>query len=70
MKKSNISIKTDKKIPLDKYAGERVAFADGKVVAHGGTLRRLMEKVKKLKRIKRKPSVLLVPRKREGPYIL
>ena len=71
MVKSNISIKTDRKtIALDRYAGEWVAFANGKVVAHHkGALKRLMEKLKKLKRVK-KPSVLLVPKKKEGPYII
>jgi len=71
MKESGISIKADRKtIPLDKYAGEWVAFADGKVVAHHkGALKKLMEKLKKLKRVK-KPSVLLVPKKKEGPYII
>jgi hypothetical protein len=69
MKKSKISIKANKAIPLGKYAGKWVAFVDGKIVAHGGTLKRLMEKVKKLRRVK-KPSVLLVPKKSEEPYIL
>ena len=68
MRKPSISIKADKKtIPLDKYAGERVTLADGKIVAHHkGKLRKLMEKLKKLKRPK-KLSVLLVPKKKEGP---
>jgi hypothetical protein len=39
------------------------------VVHHRGTLRRLMEKLKSLKR-RKEPSVLLVPRKKEGPYII
>jgi len=62
MQKPNISIKADRKtIPLDKYAGEWVAFADGKVVAHHkGALKSLMEKLKRLKRVKIL-SVLLVP---------
>lgn len=69
MKKPKISIKADKKVtPLDKYAGEWVGFVDGKVVAHGGTLKKLMEKIKRLKP-KKKPSVLLVPEESEGPYI-
>lgn len=71
MQKPNISIKTDRNtIQLDEYAGEWVALANGKVVDHHkGTLKRLMEKLKKLKRVK-KPSVLLVPKKKEGPYII
>ena len=64
-----ISIETDNgPVPLDRYAGEWVAFARGKIVAHGGSLTRLMEKVRGLKKVT-KPSVLLVPRKREGPYV-
>jgi len=71
MQRPNISIKADKKIiPFDKYAGEWVAFADGKVVAHHkGKLTKLMEKLKKLKKLK-KPSVFLVPKRKEGPYII
>jgi hypothetical protein len=67
MKRAEILIKDNKKtIALDRYAGEWVAFADGKVVAHQSTLKRLMEKVKALRK---KPSVLLVPKKKEGPYV-
>jgi len=67
MKKSELLIKENRKtICLDKYAGDWVAFANGKVVAHQGTLNKLMKRVQKLKR---KPSVFLVPRKKEGPYV-
>jgi len=67
MKRAEISIKENNKtIALDRYEGEWVAFADGKVVAHQSTLKRLMEKVKTLRK---KPSVLLVPKKKEGPYV-
>jgi hypothetical protein len=67
MKKPELLIKENKKaICLDEYAGEWVAFADGKVVAHQGTLDKLMKKVE---RLKRKPSVFLVPKKKEGPYV-
>lgn len=67
MQKPNILLKANRKTtPLDKYAGEWVTFADGKIIAHHkGTLKRLMEKLKKLKGVKR-PSVLLVPKKKEG----
>ncbi len=69
MKTSKTLIKTEKSaVSLDRYAGQWVAFADGEVVAHGGSLRRLMEKVKSLKRVRR-PSVLLVPKRSEGPYV-
>jgi hypothetical protein len=67
MEKQKISIEQDNKsIPLDKYAGEWVAFLNGKVVAHQSTLQRLMKKVGKLKK---KLAVFLVPKKREWPYI-
>lgn len=70
MRKTKISIKTDTKLKaLDKYAGKWVAFWDGKVVAHKRNLKRLMREVKKLKGVK-KPSVLLVPKKDEGPYVI
>jgi len=67
MKRVEISIKENKKtIALDRYEGEWVAFADGRIVAHQTTLKRLMEKVKP---IKKKPSVLLVPKKKEEPFV-
>ena len=70
MSKSRILIKANNTTTsLDRYAGQWVAFADGKVVAHEGTLKRLMKKIKKLKENK-KPSVLLVPEKNEGPYVI
>ena len=67
MKKPELLIKENKKtICLDKYAGHWVAFANGKVIAHQGTLKKLMKQVEKLKK---KPPVFLVPRKNEGPYV-
>jgi len=71
MKRPHISINANRKTtPLDRYAGQWVAFADGKVVAHQGSLKRLMKKVKKLKGGPKKSSVLLVPRKTEGPHLI
>jgi len=71
MKSSYISIKANKKTTsLDKYAGEWVAFADEKIVAHEGSLKRLMKKVKKLKGVRKKSSVLLVPAAREEPHLI
>jgi len=69
MQRQRTFVKGRKTVPLDRYAGEWVAFVGGKVVAHQGSLRRLMKKVKKLKRLRAKPSVLLVPKKNEGPYV-
>lgn len=67
MRTAKLSMKENKKtIPLDRYAGEWVAFANGKVVAHQGTLKKLMKKVE---RLKKRPSVFLVPRKSEAPYV-
>lgn len=54
---------------LNRYAGKWVAFIDGRVLASDRTLEKLMKKVK-TRRLKKKPSVFLVPRKDEGPYIL
>jgi len=71
MNRSHISINQGKKtIALDRYAGQWVAFADDKIMAHEGTLKRLMKKVKKLKGARKSPSVLLVPRKTEGPHLI
>ena len=67
MKKPELLIKENKKtICLDKYAGHWVAFANGRVIAHQGTLKKLMKQVEKLKN---KPPVFLVPRKNEEPYV-
>ena len=67
VKKPGLSIKENKRaICLDQYAGEWVAFANGKVVAHQGTLKRLMKAVEKFRK---KPPVFLVPRKKEPPRV-
>jgi hypothetical protein len=67
MEKPNISIKDHKKtICLDRYAGDWVAFAHGKVIAHQGTLKKLMRETEK---VKKKFSVFLVPRKNERPCV-
>lgn len=54
---------------LEKYAGEWVALLNGRVVESAKELSMLMGKMKR-KRFKRQPSVFLVPRKDEGPYVL
>ena len=53
----------------NKLAGEWVAFANGKMVAHEGTLKKLMKKVKKFKG-KQKTSIMLMPKKMEGNFII
>lgn len=70
MKKPEISLKeSNRTISLNRVAGEWVAFVNGKIVAHGETLKKLMRKVKKLKG-NQKTSVMLVPKKTEGNYII
>jgi hypothetical protein len=67
MKKEGAYLSQNKKnSPLDEYDGQWVAFANGKVVAHQGTLEKLMKKVE---RLKGKPSVFLVPKKNEKLHI-
>jgi len=46
-----------------------VAFLDNKPVAWDKTLKDLMEKVEE-KHFSKEPSVMLVPHKGEGPYLL
>lgn len=52
---------------LSRFAGQWVALVGKRVVAHEATLPALLVRVK---RRKAQPSVFLVPRKDEGPYIL
>ncbi|MCK4904832.1 hypothetical protein KAS42_01115 [bacterium] len=56
-------------VSLDKFSGEWVALIENKVIAHSKTLEVLMKGIEKYP-LKKKPSVLLVPRKEECPYIL
>ena len=66
MKKAKIPTKPARKTtPLDKYAGEWVAFLDDKVIDSGKSLNGLMKKVEK-KGLEKKVSVFLVPKKREN----
>jgi hypothetical protein len=51
------------------FAGKWVALIDGKVIESASSLDMLMMKVRRTK-VGRKPSIMLVPRKDEGPYIL
>jgi len=60
---------TTKVLNLERYSGRWVALSRGRVIASGRSLENLMAEVKQLK-LKVKPTVLLVPRKDEGPYIL
>lgn len=56
-------------VDLGPYSGKWVAFIDNRPVASEKELNVLMEKIKK-KHPYKEPSVLLVPHKDEGPYIL
>lgn len=54
---------------LNPYAGRWIALVDREVEAAARSLPALMEELKK-KNLVQKASVMLVPRKDEGPYIL
>jgi hypothetical protein len=51
------------------YAGKWVAFSDNRIVASGASLPEVMRRVPARKPPLR-PSVFLVPRRDEGPYVL
>lgn len=54
---------------LASYAGQWVALKGTRVVESARSLRELMQKLKK-NQLHLEVSVMLVPRKDEGPYIL
>lgn len=58
-----------KKIKLDSYTGEWVAFINEKVIAHNKELKDLIRGIE-AKGLRKKASIFLVPRKDEGPYVL
>jgi len=61
--------RTLKKVKLHSYAGEWAAFVGEKIVAHNKELKDLMKEVD-ARGLRKKASVILIPRKDEGPYIL
>ena len=69
--KTEIPIRKSKRFSRDlgPYAGKWVALVNREVKAKAQSLPALMEEVKK-KKIVQKASVMLVPRKDEGPYVL
>jgi len=70
MKKSKSLVRESRRDNCaNKLAGEWVAFANGKIVAHEGTLKKLMKKVKKFKG-NQKTSVMLMPKRIEGHFII
>ena len=56
-------------INLATYAGKWVALSKNRVVAVGSSLPELMRKASPAS-ARLKPSVFLVPRRDEGPYVL
>jgi len=58
-----------KRIDLSKLSGKWVAFIDEVPVLWDKSLSLLMQKVKE-KSLPKEPSVMLIPRKDEGPYLL
>ncbi len=63
-------LKNEKKtLRLDRYAGEWVVLVGTQVIAHASSLEDAM-RLASAKRGKLPPSVFLVPRKDEGPFIL
>lgn len=54
---------------LAAYAGKWVAFSSNRVVASGSSLPEVMRKLPAAQR-RLKPSLFLVPRRDEGPYVL
>lgn len=57
------------RLNLEHYSGKWVAFIDDKIIASTEDLKILMQRVKK-QHLPKEPSVMLVPRKDEGPYLL
>jgi len=64
MGKSTISLKMNRTVSLDKYAGKWVAFLGDKIVGSKKSLKSLMKEMDK-KGIDEKVTVFLVPKKKE-----
>ena len=64
-----LQAKKTKENRINRYAGEWVALVRGKIVEHEPRLPDLMKALEK-KNLNKDASVLLVPRRDEGPYIL
>ena len=54
---------------LNRFSGKWVAFVNGRVVESADKLPKLMLKMRQ-KKLERSASLMLVPRKDEGPFIL
>ncbi|MCM8799041.1 MAG: DUF5678 domain-containing protein [Candidatus Omnitrophica bacterium] len=54
---------------LDPYSGKWVAFIGNQLIDSAEDLKFLMQKLKN-RSLSKEPSIMLVPRKDEGPYIL
>ena len=69
MKNKILLKKGEEAVNLEQFAGEWVALIGNKIVGHDKTLEGLMKNIEN-RPLKKKPSVLLVPRNGEGPYVL
>ncbi|MEK7576831.1 MAG: DUF5678 domain-containing protein [Patescibacteria group bacterium] len=67
--KTNIKIKKIISQSITPFAGKWIALIDGQVIESATSLDMLMMKVRRTQ-LHKKPSIMLVPRKDEGPYIL
>lgn len=70
MKRRNLKSKNSCTVDLESYSGKWVAFIDERPIASSENLLILMKKLKKIKCPSKEPSVMLIPHKDEGPYIL
>ena len=61
--------KRTKRNDLGRYAGEWLVMSENQIVAHDKSLAQAMRQASR-KHLKHKPSVFLVPRRDEGPYLL
>lgn len=69
MKKKHLKTKKCRVVNLERYSGKWVAFIDDQPVVCDKDLNTLMQRVKRY-RLPKEPSIMLIPRKDEGPYIL
>ena len=68
MKKDMYLKSKSHKVDLERFAGKWVALIDDQPVLWEKDISRLMQKIKK-RRLPKEPSIMLVPRKDEGPYV-
>lgn len=61
--------KIRRRLNLERYSGKWVAFINDRPILSAEGLNILMERLKR-QNLAQEPSVMLIPRKDEGPYIL